>query len=251
MGKVDYYRDILKGIKDTEIEVFLLEESGLPGARANLELIQAIVEEYSEGNFLKYITYNCEKAPTNSPYEFIAMCGVVGLGKLLVEGKLEYFDTLRMFSSDSRWRIREAVAMALQYLGEREVAILLKEMINWSKGNLLEKRAVIAALCEPKLLKRLEQVRTVLDILDEITESLIAIEDRKNEDFRVLRKSLGYCWSVAVAAMPEEGKRRMEKWVKNNDKDIKWIMKENFKKTRIIKMDSSWVEKWKIELGCK
>jgi hypothetical protein len=56
---------------------------------------------------------------------------------------------LRQFASDSRWRIREAVAMALQRVGDINIEFLLQEMEEWSKGNLFEKRAAIAALCEP------------------------------------------------------------------------------------------------------
>jgi hypothetical protein len=54
---------------------------------------------------------------------------------------------------------------------------------------------------------------------------------------------MAYCWSVAVAALPEEGKPLMEKWFESEDKDIRWIMKENLKKNRLVKMDGNWVKK--------
>jgi len=60
-----------------------------------------------------------------------------------------------------------------------------------------------------------------------------------------LRKGLGYCWSVAVAAFPEEGRKTMERWFASDDKDVIWIMKENLKKERLTRMDSAWVRKWK------
>jgi hypothetical protein len=83
-------------------------------------------------------------------------------------------------------------------------------------------------------------------MLDEITESLQAEGNRKSEEFGVLKKGLGYCWSVAVAAFPSKGKSAMEKWFSCSDKDIKWIMKENLKKNRLIKMDSDWVKTHQI-----
>jgi hypothetical protein len=55
---------------------------------------------------------------------------------------------------------------------------------------------------------------------------------------------LGYCWSVAVAALPIDGKALMEKWLVNPDKDVQWIMKENLKKNRLRRMDEHWVELW-------
>ena len=65
--------------------------------------------------------------------------------------------------------------------------------------------------------------------------------DRHSEGFQALRKGLGYCWSVAVVALPAEGKTMMEKWSTDPDKDIHWIMKENLKKTRLARMDADWV----------
>jgi hypothetical protein len=67
------------------------------------------------------------------------------------------------------------------------------------------------------------------------------VKDRHSEGFIALRKGLGYCWSVAVVALPEQGKLLMEKWSTDPDKDIHWIMKENLKKTRLTRMDADWV----------
>jgi hypothetical protein len=53
---------------------------------------------------------------------------------------------------------------------------------------------------------------------------------------------MGYCWSVAVAALPEAGKPMMEKWLDSEDRDVSWVMKENLKKNRLIKMDADWVK---------
>ena len=53
---------------------------------------------------------------------------------------------------------------------------------------------------------------------------------------------MGYCWSVAVAALPKAGQPAMEKWLASPNPDIRWMMKENLKKNRLIKMDAAWVE---------
>ena len=247
MDKVTQYRERLRTLK--EWDSFLLKESGLPGPRGNLELVQAVAEEGDEKLFRRFLAFTPEKAPTNSPYEFLAVCGVVGLGRLVAEGKTKFLETLRAHASDPRWRTREGVAMALQRVGDKDMDSLLDEMERWSKGNPLEKRAAAAALCEPRLLRRETQVRRVLKILDGITASTLKEENRKSEEFQALRKGLAYCWSVAVAALPEKGKKAMEKWFQSRDKDIAWIMKENLKKNRLARMDANWVEKWKKKLG--
>ena len=242
MSKVEEYREALRELDGWDS--FLLAESGLPGPRGNIELGRAVAEEGDEELFRRYLGYDEEMAPTNSPQEFLAFCGVLGLGRLLAEGNTELLVTLRRFASDGRWRTREAVAMALQRWGEADMASLLQEMQDWSKGNLLERRAAAAALCEPSLLGEEEDVRRVLKILDEITVSVEQLDDRGSEQFKALRKGLGYCWSVAVAALPEEGKRLMEKWFSSDDSDVLWIMKENLRKKRLERMDGGWGQQW-------
>jgi hypothetical protein len=213
----------------------------LPGPRGNLELAQAFADVGNEKLIKEYISIDANEAPTNSPKVFLTFCGVVGLGTLINRGKLDYLKQLRKFASDSRWRIREAVAMALQRVGDADIDFLLKEMKEWSRGNPLEKRAAIAALCEPRLLTSNKVAGSVLGILDEVTSSIIELKSKGSEPFEVLKKGLAYCWSVAVAAYPEKGKKLMEKWVGSKDKDVIWILKENLKKNRLARMDKEWV----------
>jgi hypothetical protein len=246
MGKKEIYQEKLKSLDNWE--TFLLQESGLPGPRGNLELAHAVAEEGNEELFEYFLAFDAEKAPTNSPYEFLAFCGVLGLGKLLSEGKKDVLEQLRSFASDPRWRTREAVAMALQRFGKTNMDALLEEMEQWSTGNMLERRAAVAALCEPALLREERQIQRVLHILQEVTASLLNAEDRRSDAFKALRKGLGYCWSVAVVALPEAGKRMMEQWFASENKDVRWVMKENLKKKRLLHMDADWVNTWKIQL---
>ena len=146
-----------------------LQESGLPGPRGNLELAQVVADEGDAPLFERYLAYTADLAPTNSPYEFLAFCGVVGLGRLLAEGQSNRLETIRQCASDRRWRMREGVAMALQRLGDANMDLLVQEMQSWSTGNPLEQRAAAAALCEPRLLKHPAHAHAVLDILDRIT----------------------------------------------------------------------------------
>ena len=135
--------------------------------------------------------------------------------------------------------------MALQRWGDVDMDALLREMETWSAGNPLEQRAAAAALCEPHLLREDRHAAKVLQILDRITASIQSREERKSDEFKALRKGLGYCWSVAVAALPEKGKQAMEGWSSSGDADVRWIMKENLKKDRLARMDAAWVERWR------
>jgi len=241
VSKVDSYVEKLKSLEDWDN--YLLSESGLPGPRGNLELAQAFAEIGDEMLIQKYIAIKPEDAPENSARVFLTFCGVVGLGTLINRGKEDYLAKLRPFAFDSRWRIREAVAMALQRVGDVNIDLALREAKALSRGNFLEKRAAAAALCEPRLLKSEDVATSVLEMLNDITSSIVGFKDRGDEDFNVLKKGLSYCWSVAVSACPGKGKKLMEKWIQSEDKNIVWIMKENLKKNRLMKMDKEWLLK--------
>jgi len=240
MAKSDDYSRELASLANWDD--YLLKNSGLPGPRGNLELAAVVADMGNLALFEKYITYDPQTAPVNSPYEFLAFCGVLGLGRLVAEGKIEYIQTIRSFASDPRWRLREGVAQALQRWGKVDMAGLLQEMHNWTSGSWLEKRAAAAALAEPVLLKKPNHIKQALTILDKITTSLLTCSNRKDPDFLTLRQGLGYCWSVVVAALPQEGIPLMEKWLANPDTDIRWIMKENLKKKRLARVASEWVD---------
>ena len=139
--------------------------------------------------------------------------------------------------------------MALQRYGAVNMEALIAEMDTWSLGSWLEKRAAIAALCEPALLRDRAHVEKVLAILDGVTASLVAGEDRRSDAFRALRQGLGYCWSVAVVAAPEPGRPLMERWFATDDRDVLWVMKDNLRKKRLAQMDAAWVRTWQERLG--
>ncbi|MEX0985947.1 MAG: hypothetical protein WD052_00625 [Bacteroidales bacterium] len=224
---------------------YLKENSGLPGRRANLELLK-ITNVLGDENFFK----SCLKfdeiiAPTNTQGEFVAMCGVTGLGKLVNKGKPDNFNILRKFANDRRWRVREGVAFGLQIIGEQDFDNLIRGIQHWIKGSNYEKRAVVAGLCEPGLLKDRDNAKKVLEILNEIIESIKFISDRKSDSFSVLKKGLGYGLSVAIVSYPEIGKNIFEKLRLTHDKEITWILNENLKKKRLEKMDKNWTDKMK------
>jgi len=236
MSKKDDYRHTLRDLDDWV--PFLRKESRLPGPRGNLELAYAVAEEGNKKQFEKLLSMDGEE---NTPEVFLVFCGVVGLGKLAARDP-RLFDRLRHYTSDPRWRIREAVATGLQLTGDQNMDLLLKEMKKWTRGNWYEKRAAAATLAEPRLLNQPKHVMQVLHVLDTITAFMEKADTAKDESFKVLRQGMGYCWSVVVAALPEAGKPMMGNWLESQDKDIRWMMKENLKKNRLIRMDEKWVK---------
>lgn len=240
MTKKEYYLQAL--VESGDRIAYLLENSRLPGPRANLELMQAYVELGAEKDFIPLLDYSPDLAPENTPEEFLAFCGTAGLGELIANGLREYLPDLRRQASDPRWRIREAVALALQVIGRRDFDLLAFICSDWVSGNFLEQRALAAGICEPELLSVPRHAELALQWLDQTTRLLSGVVNRKDDGFRVLRKGLGYCWSVAVAANPGYGKQLFEKLFELDDGDVRWILRENLKKNRMIKMDAAWTD---------
>ena len=221
-ARIEGYRAELRVLQDWE--PYLKMHSGLPGARANLELVEAVGEEADADRLWRLSASNDE---------FLALCGTAGLGKVALMEPETVMTWLKELASDPRWRVREGVAIALQRIGREDMAHLLAEMQGWLAEGPFVQRAAAAGLCEPALLKQREHAVQTLVILDQITTFLAATRDRKDDGFRVLRKALGYCWSVAAAAAPENALPYFEKWMQSKDKDVAWVMKSNLAKARM------------------
>jgi len=229
-ARAEAYRIELRKLKSWE--PFLKKNSGLPGPRANLELVSAVAEE-ADADRLWHLSA--------SEDEFLALCGAAGLGRIALLEPDTVIKRLHELASDSRWRVREGVAMALQRIGREDMPGLLAVMRSWAGEEPLVQRAVVAGLCEPAILKRNEDVVGVLEILDEITRSLAAAKDRRDDGFDALRKALGYGWSVAAAAAPENAVPYLQKWMSSSDKDVQWVMKTNLGKARMAPLRESLV----------
>jgi hypothetical protein len=238
VNRIDEYRAKLRTVPD--LEPFLLAESGLPGPRGNLELAQACALELPASVLTRFLKYTPQRAPSNTPHEFLAFCGVLGLGGPAARGDERAWQRLRQLARDPRWRVREAVAMALQHVGRSDMAMLLARMRGWLSDAPLVQRALAAGLCEPDLLTRERDVAHVLRFLARVTAQF-ARPKPKDDDRLVLRQALGYCWSVAVAAQPALGKPAFERLTPPASADVLWIVKENLGKKRLARMDAAWV----------
>jgi hypothetical protein len=237
MTKRDQYVVALSRV--SEKATFLRQHSGLPGPRGNLELVQAAADVGAEADFREWLVLGSGDAPTD---EFLAVCGVVGLGRLAAQGREDFTEELHQHAADPRWRVREGVAMALQRVGDADMEQLLSIAGRWIDDRPYVQRAAVAAVAEPRLLRDRGAAAAALDLIDRATANLVAIADRRSDEFRVLRQALAYCWSVVVAEAPELGRPRMEYWVGSTDPDVRWVMKENLKKARLLRLDPAWVD---------
>lgn len=234
---------------------YLLRNSGLPGPRANLELVQAVADVGTEPIFIDLISLG-DAAPhggVDDGEEYLTVCGVVGLGQVIASHaaagrpREDLVAALHDAAADARWRVREAVAMAVQRVGDADLAAALSLARRWSTdGDPLVQRAAVAGLCEPRLLREPDMAAAAVDLCARVTESLARrpASERRRPPVRTLRQALGYCWSVAVAADPAAGLDRFLalgnpdelRPAQPLDADVAWIIRENRRKKRLASL---------------
>jgi len=246
---VEEYARRLRDVGPSGREALLRAESRLPGPRGNLELLAAVVEVAGDDELRHWASLGAADAPGNTPGEFLATVGAAGLGRLVVDGATGELDTLRRLAGDPRWRIREGVAMALQRIGSADMDALLVIARGWATGSRYEQRAAVAGLAEPVLLGDQGVMSDALDVFDAITASIVGAEDTRTGGFVALAKALGYGWSVLVAAGPDIGKPRMERWLASGDASVRRIMGENLSKARLERMDADWTARSRARLA--
>jgi len=187
---------------ESEIIEYLVSNSNLPGRRANLELGEAFAEvvgahsaeelETLWGLCLKLIGVSSEQAPTNDPKEFLPFCGAWAIGAVGSVSPVffqEALSHLRELASDPRWRMKEAVAKGVQRWIERQGPQASKELGGWVvRGDWLAMRAVAAGVAEPALLKDRQIATSALELHRKIFDQVLDAEERKSEEFRILRK---------------------------------------------------------------
>ena len=127
------------------------------------------------------------------------------------------------------------MAIALQRWGDADAAAMFGAVRDWADESMLEARAAVAAVCEPRLLRNPDRVRDAGGILDAATRLLLAGERPRGEPGRVLGAALGYGWSVAIAAGPAIVLPAFERWAASTDPDVRRLVRENLTKARLAK----------------
>ncbi len=257
MGKKESYERELEPLiqryfhegKERRVVEYLTAKSNLPGPRANLELLGAFGEAVSQHCrakaspcwelAMKLAERSRVEAGGIEEAEFLVMCGVVGLasiGAALPQYFSRALTQMKEYSHSYGWRTRESVAMGIQRLIKSDPAETLRGLKSWVEDDdWLAMRAVAAGVAEPALVKDHVVAEGALDLHKKILSRLASAEERKGENLRVLRQALGYSLSVVAKELPKEGFGYLRELAEGNDPDLRWIVKENLKKDRLVK----------------
>jgi len=264
------YAEELAALADEEAPAYLTKRSGLPGPRANLELLAAFGDAAPASLVVRL---------ADDVDEYLRCCGTAALGRLWLEApdeptahgpdepaaglgpdepaaaRLSGGSVRAMWSGaavrqrleatltdrarDPSWRVREGAAMAAQRIGAASPEGLAGLVGRWLRtGEPLVARAAIAAVCEPPILRPSPLLRAAaLDACAGATAILrsVPVPQRRDPDVRTLRQGLAYCWSVAVAASPANGLPRFLS-LGTDDPDVAWLVAQNRTKARLAKL---------------
>lgn len=199
-------------------------QSGLPGPRANLALVEAVAQMADTSTVDALLSYGSE---------YTAMCAAAALGR--AAGSPGGAERARSSATDSRWRVREGDVIGLQLWADAEPEPMRRLMARWvDDADPLVQRAAVAAGCEPRLLRTPEAAAAALALCARATDALARADaaQRRSAPFRTLRQTLGYAWSVAIAADPAPGLAAFRA-LADVDPDVAWIVRENRRKKRL------------------
>jgi hypothetical protein len=189
MSKKESYKEHLTDLINESLKTgmaenlmkYLTSNSNLPGPRGNLELANVfadLVRDYAGKEHeklwslcLQLTQFPLIEAPVNNPKEFLVFCGARGVGALGTSQRFfqKAMSRLKELASDSRWRTREGVAMAIQSMIEKQPQKTLKEIEEWIESdNWLAMRAVAAGVAEPALLKDEQTAKSAFELHKQI-----------------------------------------------------------------------------------
>ena len=252
MSKISEYKSAITeyiSVHDySGLKEFLKSNSNLPGPRGNLEMAFAFgdcfdTETVTDGMWeflLELSGIGVREAPVGDPSEILPFCAVLAAGSYYAqageERKAHVRVILRAAMNDGRWRMREAAAMGYQRMAEKDIeAVTMIFDAVYPGSNFLEKRAVIAALAHPPLLKDKSTALYSLAISEDIMNGIceLTADELKSDEFKVLSKGLEYALSVFTAHAPEEGFYMLARFAAIPHKDIRRIIKSNLGKARL------------------
>ena len=272
MKKTSIQKQLADIIVDPNLtESFILDNSKLPGPRANIELAIAIANELLphiakspwKQHLLDWSEIDPSVAPSNHPKEFLPFVATIALATAYTssnEDDRHLIDrVLRRSANDPRWRSREACAMGLQSIGMQSPDDMLSILKRWlTEPSTYELRAVLAGLAHPPFLSNESIVTYAFESSRTAVESWLALTDKKpkqwvsrgtqsygaigvvdeggsSDALVALRKTLEYAPSVFVAADPQRGFGMLADWLDCYGASVARIVASNLRKARLAR----------------
>ncbi|MDB4945996.1 MAG: hypothetical protein JWP97_5530 [Labilithrix sp.] len=153
------FREAVAG-KPMRLYAQLSINSGLPGTRANIPLAQGFatdcvaVGKPADKLIFAMCLLDAEEAPGDTGHEFLPVCGALALGARAAADpalRPKALTFLHELSEDFRFRVREAVPLALAKLGAQMGDVLVHDFVKWTDG-FFQGSAALDAMADPAFL---------------------------------------------------------------------------------------------------
>ena len=250
----DRWPSILGAMDAGELTGFLSANSNLPGPRSNLTLAFKVAE-LVQGSWREHEGWlrGCLDDWAHSMDEYLLLCRNITLGFILSAYDDEvYEEVLYRQNFHPMWRAREAVTLGLQKALSGRTGYTLKLLEKWNEsGDALILRNTLMVLADPPSLKESQQVRDSLRAYIIKAMALvkhISPEAKRGDDYKLLKKSLGFVPSVA-AVYDERIIKDMADWARADIKEWKTVVRSNLGKSRLRDAYPLETERIKAALG--
>ncbi len=215
---------------------------GCRGPRGNLELIAALAAFADERVLMRWSEMSPTEAPGDQPAVVLVCAGVVGLGRFVL-GRPDILALLHERARDPAGGCVRPWPWHFQDAGRADPAVVVDLLGPWvTDPHPLVQRAVVAALCEPALLR----------------EPTVAIAGRGGAWTRsrtrswpartVVHRTSGCCARRSAtagaspsSAAPVVGTTTFDRWIAIDDPDVRWIVRENIRKARLRSLEAAWL----------
>jgi hypothetical protein len=224
---------------------FLARHSGLPGVRANGEIVLAFAShaatrgKRADALVRSMATLDADRAPGGTELEILPMCGVAALGargasdpKALALA-LEYLEGA---AEDLRYRVRDEVPRALARIGSVRGAPLVDQVKGWMDG-FFQAAAVLVAAADHAWLPTILEPDALVARLDEAFQ-LARGADRATErypGYKTLVDALSTTPGVFAARFGAPVFDRMVAWSTVKEPKLREAIESSLRGTRLTK----------------
>lgn len=221
----------------------LTRVSGLPGTRINTSVALALADECVRAGKVAdpivdaLLAQDDERAPGGSPLEYLPVCGVYALGARVAADPKRRAHALRVLhdaACDLRFRVREAVPLALARIGVQVGDGLLDELASWML-TYFPAASVLFAVSRPEWGRTLAQARPAAARLDDALALLYGAprSDRRYPGYKALQEAVVAAAGPLTARLGAPILEVLEPWAKKDDPKLRDLVVQSMQNAMI------------------
>lgn len=220
--------------------------SGLPGPRANMTLANAFAADVAahgkKGDALAFAmaTLHPDVAPGATEHEFLPVCGVLAVGARAAKDeplRKRALALLHDAAEDPRFRVRDAVPIALAKIGAEMGDDLAEQLRSWMDGY-FQAAAVLRALEDRELLSATKRHQVVVERLHDAF-ALACNAPRsaaRYPGFKAMMEALGSAPAGVSMKFPQQVLELLATWAEIQIPEMREVVRQNLRDKRMQRL---------------